>query len=424
MVRSQSDSPHSLGTIGGMKLRNTSAGGRKRIWFHGSVAATMLVLLGTLGPVTLRASGSPVPRMPNVVGLSRAQTYSVMRAHNLFFVTSGIGSSDGSWQFVQHQSPAAGAPAPVKSNTYLVVNKIVPGGPRPMPRLVGLSHSAALAVLRTNGLSFQVSGPGSVSNTWGRVLGQSPPVRTIVQWHAHVKLAVTLVRKPVTPTTAHPTTTMPATTTTESSSTTSTTAPDSSTTTTDASSTTLPTTAAVITPYGGLPKYKRVFETFRPLARSTSGNQVLVRTLSPKICATHKNVLTFMWPGTCVFQFRDPGSANFLPAQPITRRIPVDHQAVGQATFYSYNPGYCASHYVQLYPGDPPRKFWFPYDTLLKVTNQANHISIYCRVTDHEQGGQPHVVDLSMTQFAQLMGRPGDFAAIYAVGVLNVIITW
>ena len=410
-----------------MKLRVNSAGVSRRIWFHISVVAAILVLLGALGPVSFRASGSPVPRMPNVVGLSRAQTYSVMRAHNIFFVTSGVGSSDGTWQFVQHQSPAAGAPAPVKANAYLVVNKIVKGGPRPMPRLIGLSRPAAIAVLKANGLYYQDTGLGAASNTWNRVVSQSPPVGTIVQWLGHVTLVVTIVRHPpATTTTVRPTTTTSSTstTTTTTSPTTTSSVSDSSSTTTSSSSTTLPTTPAVITPYGGVPAYKRVFETFKPLAHSTSGNQVLVRTLSPNICSTHNNVLTFRWPGMCVFQYRDPGNANFLPATPITKRIPVDHQAVGQATFYSYRPGFCASHFVQLYPGMPPHTFWFPRDFLLKVTNQANHISIFCRVTDHEAAGPPRVVDLSMTQFSELIGHPGDFNAINSYGVLKVIVTW
>ncbi len=411
-----------------MKLKVTSAGTRQRIWFHSSALAAFVVLLGTLGPLTLHASGSPVARMPNVVGLTKAQTYSVMRQHNIFFVTSGVGSGDGSWQFVQHQSPAAGAPAPVKANAYLVVNKIVKGGPRPMPRLIGLSRPAAVAVLKANGLYYQDKGPGSANNTWNRVVSQNPPAGSIVQWLGHVVLGVTIVHHPVTTTTVRPTTTTSSTSTTSTTTTvpdtTTSSTPGSSTTSTTPTSTTLPTTPAVITPYGGLPPYKRVFETFKPLAHTTSGDQVLVRTLSPKICSTHNNVLRFMWPGMCVFQYRDRGNANFLPAQPITKRIPVDHQAVGQATFYSYRPGFCASHYVQLFPGMAPHTFWFPRDQLLKVTNQANHISIFCRVTDHEAGGDPHVVDLSMTQFSQLIGRTGDFNAIYAIGVLKVIITW
>lgn len=376
----------------------------------------------------MRASGSPVPRMPNLIGLNRAQVYNVMRQHNIFFVTTGPGSSDGSWQFVQHQTPAAGAPAPVRANAYLLVNKIVKGGPRPMPNLVGLSRPAAIAVLRANGLFYQDVGLGAANNTWNRVVAQTPPPNVIVKWLAHVTLRVTIVQHPTTTTTVRATTTTSTSTTTTSTvPDTTTTGPTDTTTTTDAgstSSTTLPTTPAVITPYGGLPPYKRVFETFKPLAHSTSGNTVWVRTLSPKICSTRNNVLTFRWPGMCVFQFRDPGNANFLPATPITKRIPVDRQAVGQATFYSYRPGYCASHFVQLYPGMKPHTYWFPRGATLKVTNQANHKFIYCRVSDHEAAGPPRVVDLSMTQFSELIGQPLNFAAINAVGVLKVIITW
>jgi len=61
---------------------------------------------------------------------------------------------------------------------------------------------------------------------------------------------------------------------------------------------------------------------------------------------------------------------------------------------------------------------------MIKVTNLANHLFIRCRVVDHEAGSFPRVVDLSMTQFSQLIGKPGDFNAIKIYGVLNVMISW
>ena len=407
-----------------MKLKVTSVGARKRIYLSSSLATALVVVLSLLGPLPLRASGAPISRMPNLVGLTRAQTFAVMRAHKLYFVTTGAGSSDGTWQFVQSQSPAAGAPAPVKANAHLIVNKIVKGGPRPMPQMIGLSHSAAIAVLRANGLYYQSEGPGSSNNTWSRVVGQSPTAGVIVQWLAHITLRVATAVHPTTTTTHPRTTTSTTTATTSTTTSTTTTNPGSSTSTTVASSTTMPTTPAVITPYGTLPPYTRVGETLTPLARSTSGNKVLVRSLSPTTCIVQRNTLSFRWPGICVYQFQDPGNANYLPAQSITRRMQVDHQAVGQATYYSYIPGYCASHYVQMFPGSPPRTYWFRRGTMIKVTNLANHLFIRCRVTDHEAGSLPRVVDLSMTQFSQLIGRPGDFNAIKIYGVLNVIISW
>jgi PASTA domain len=405
-------------------LKATSVGARRRSSVYGSAAAAFVVVLGLVGPISLGASGAPVPRMPNLVGLSRAQTFEVMRAHKLYFDTTGVGSSDGTWQFVERQSPPAGARAPVGANAHLVVNKIVKGGPRPMPRLIGLSRSSAIAVLRANGLYYRAVGPGASNNTWSQVVSQNPSAGVIVQWLAHITLGV-MTNHPRSTTTTHPSST----TSTTSSSTstvvsTTTTSEPSSSTTTVPSSTTLPTAHAVITPYGSLPPYKRVNESFAPLARSTSGNTVLIQSLSPKICTVNRNVLSMRWPGTCVYQFQDPGNANFLPANAVTARMQVDHQAVGQATYYSYIPGYCASHYVEPFPGSPPHSYWFHRRALIKVTNLANHRFIRCRVTDHQLGGLPRVVDLSMTQFSQLIGKPGDFQAIKVYGVLNVMISW
>ena len=60
---------------------------------------TMIVALVASGvlaaPVSADAATHARRHMPNLIGLSRAQVYDVMRADALYFVTSGPGSSNG-----------------------------------------------------------------------------------------------------------------------------------------------------------------------------------------------------------------------------------------------------------------------------------------------------------------------------------------
>jgi beta-lactam-binding protein with PASTA domain len=327
------------------------------------VLATSLVLAAPLGA---NASTSHAKRhMPNLVGLSRAQVYAVMRADALYFVTKGSGSSNGTWKEVIAQSPRAGTVVPWHFEATLTTSTQSPHGPRRVPRLTGLSRAKTFAAMARAQLFFTTRGPGSSNGTWKVVLRQTPKAGTRVRWHATVSLVVSTVRpkaktkpkpkKPVhvTTTTRAPvkkpkptcvpvTTTTPTTTepTTTSSLPTSTTVPDESTTTTTETPTTTTTICKV------------------PVTTTT---------------VRHKK-----------------------PKKPKRYRI-------GDATWYSYIPGRCATWYL-------------PMGTRITVRDLKTGKVIHCIVTDREAAHGNRVVDLNETQFAQL--------APLARGVVVVKVSW
>ena len=86
-----------------------------------------------------------------------------------------------------------------------------------------------------------------------------------------------------------------------------------------------------------------------------------------------------------------------------TAAIAAGHYRYGVATWYSYFPGRCAT--------------WFlPKGTVVTVRDLATGNTISCTVTDHEDPGSNHIIDLSETQFAELAPLPQ--------GVINVRVTW
>ncbi len=79
------------------------------------------------------------------------------------------------------------------------------------------------------------------------------------------------------------------------------------------------------------------------------------------------------------------------------------HSAVGDATWYAWHPGQCASPFL-------------PHGTLITVTDLATHKTITCLVTDTEAHNPGRVVDLSNWCFEELAPLPQ--------GVIQVRITW
>jgi hypothetical protein len=76
---------------------------------------------------------------------------------------------------------------------------------------------------------------------------------------------------------------------------------------------------------------------------------------------------------------------------------------IGDATWYSYIPGRCAT--------------WFlPYGTRVTVRDLATGRAVVCTVTDREAARGDRVVDLSQTEFARL--------APLAKGVIRVKVSW
>jgi beta-lactam-binding protein with PASTA domain len=325
------------------------------------VLATSLVLAAPLGASAV--TGHAKRHMPNLIGLSRAQVYAVMRADALYFVTKGSGSSNGTWKEVIAQSPRAGTVVPWHFQATLTTSTQSPHGPRRVPRVLGLSRARTFAVLGKAQLFFTTRGPGSSDGKWRVVVRQTPRAGTRVRWHATIALVVSTVKpkakpkpkpkKPVHVTTTTkapvkkpkptcvPVTTTTNTPTTSSTLSTSTTTPDESTTSTTVVAPTTTTTICKV--------------------------PVTTTTVKPK-----------------------------KPKKPKRYRI-------GDATWYSYVPGRCATWYL-------------PMGTRITVRDLKTGKVIHCVVTDREAAHGDRVVDLNETQFAQL--------APLAQGVVVVKVSW
>jgi hypothetical protein len=146
--------------------------------------------------------------MPNIVGLTKAQVYAVMRHYQLYFRTRGPGSTNGTWVAAAGQAPAPGTVVAWHA-TVVVDTTVIPArGPRHVPRLVGLSRAQVYSVMREYQLYFATQGLGSFDGTWTRVIRQSPAPGTRIAWHGQVLLTVTRPG-PTTTTTAPPVKTNP-----------------------------------------------------------------------------------------------------------------------------------------------------------------------------------------------------------------------
>jgi beta-lactam-binding protein with PASTA domain len=316
-----------------------------------------LVASGVLAaPVSADAATHARRHMPDLIGLSRAQVYAVMRADALYFVTTGPGSSNSTWKEAVGQSPRPGTVVPWHFQATVRASLAISHGPRRVPRLIGLSRARTFAVMERVQLYFDTRGPGSTDGKWVVVLRQSPAAGTRVKWHATITLVVSThrprakkpvrkpVRTPVTTTTVKKkrptctpvTTTLPPTTTTSES--TSTTIPGETTTTVVP----LPTTTTTIC-------------------------KVPVTTTTVK----HKE-------------------------RPRKYRI-------GDATWYRYVPGHCATWYL-------------PRGTRITVRDLATGKVIHCIASDREGAHGDRVVDLDTAQFAEL--------APLAKGVVVVKVSW
>jgi beta-lactam-binding protein with PASTA domain len=310
------------------------------------VASAVLV-----APATADASTHARRHMPDLIGLSRAQVFAVMRADALYFVTTGPGSSNGTWKEAVGQSPKPGTVVPWHFQATVRTSLANPHGPRRVPRLIGLSRARTYAVMQHAQLFFITRGPGSSDGKWIVVLRQTPAAGTRVRWHATITLTVSTKRpkpkpkpKPVTTTTVkkkpRPTCT-PVTTT----------APP--TTTTAPTSTTVPgATTTTIPP---------------PLTTTTTiCKPVTTTTVKPK------------------------------------KKKPVKYR-IGDATWYRYIPGHCATWYL-------------PRGTRITVRDLATGKVVHCIASDREAAHGNRVVDLDTVQFAEL--------APLSRGVVVVKVSW
>ena len=315
-----------------------------------------LVASGVLAaPVTADAATHARRHMPDLIGLGRAQVYAVMRADALYFMTTGPGSSNGTWREAVGQSPRPGTVVSWHFQATVRTSLANPHAPRRVPRLIGLSRARTYAVMARLQLYFDTRGPGSTDGKWVVVLRQSPAAGTRVKWHATITLVVSThrprtkkpvrkpVRKPVTTTTVKKrptctpvTTTLPPTT-----------------TTSEPTSTTIP-------------------------GETTTTTTPLPPTTTTTICKV-----------------------------PVTTTT-VKHEKrrryrIGDATWYRYIPGHCATWYL-------------PRGTRITVRDLATGKVIHCIASDREGAHGNRVVDLDTAQFAEL--------APLSKGVVVVKVSW
>ena len=353
MGRGDGLDPEVVAEGGDLRASNPRAPGRP---LSVLIMIVALVASGVLAAPVADAATHARRHMPDLIGLSRARVYAVMRADALYFVTTGPGSSNGTWKEAVGQSPRPGTVVPWHFQATVRTSLANPHAPRRVPRLIGLSRARTYAVMARLQLYFDTRGPGSTDGKWVVVLRQSPAAGTRVRWHATVKLVVSThrprkkpvhrpVRKPVTTTTVkkRPTCT-PVTTT----------LPPTTTTTTEPTSTTMPGETTTTT-------------TAPPPTTTTTICKVPVTTTTLK----HKE-------------------------RPRKWRI-------GDATWYRYIPGHCATWYL-------------PRGTRITVRDLATGKVIHCIASDREGAHGDRVVDLDTAQFAEL--------APLSKGVVVVKVSW
>jgi len=299
------------------------------------VASAVLVT-----PVTAGAASHARRHMPDLIGLSRARVYAVMRADALYFVTTGPGSAHGTWREAVGQSPRPGTVVAWHFQATVRVSNASAHAPRRVPRLIGLSRARTYAAMRRAQLFFTTRGPGSTDGKWIVVLHQSPAVGTRVRWHATITLTVSTrrarhkrpVRRPVTTTTVkkRPKPTCAPTTTT-----TVTTLPPTTTSTATSTSTSVATTT-----------------TSAATTTTTICRPVTTTTLKPK-------------------------------------KKKHGRYRIGDATWYRYIPNHCATWYL-------------PRGTRITIRDLATGKVIHCIASDREGAHGNRVVDLDTQQFAEL----------------------
>ena len=304
----------------------------------GLVTATMVLT----EPLAAGASSAHAPRrMPDVVGLPRAEVYAAMRHAGLYFTTRGPGAAAGTWKSAAGQRPRAGARVAWHATVVVTTSRQSGHALRRVPRLRGLTRAQVYAAMRRARLFFTTRGAGSASGRWVVAVGQSPRAGTRVRWHSSVVVTTSTHRPAPKRKVSHPTTTTVrhrvTTTTTRA--------------TTTSSSTTTTTSAVSTTTYPG--------ETTTTTTPDTTTSSTTTTLRRPTTTTTRK-----------------------------PRPKPVRYR-IGLATWYSYFPGRCATSYL-------------PMGTRIWVRNLATGRTITCVVTDRQGSTTGRVADLSETQFAEL----------------------
>jgi hypothetical protein len=216
--------------------------------------------------------------------------------------------------------------------------------------------------MRHDGLYFETRGPGSANDRWAAVAAQSPRPGVVIAWHGEATLTVT-TRSPRGP--------------------------------------------RAVPRLIGLSR-AAVFAAMRraQLYFKTVGRGSSNRTWTVALAQSPAAGTRVSWHDEITVRV-----STHRPA-PARRRDPVKATSVvisgtgykiGVATWYNYIPGQCAT--------------WFlPKGTRITVEDLATGKRISCVITDRENEGGNHVVDLNETEFAQL--------SPLAAGVISVKVSW
>lgn len=271
------------------------------------------------------------------------------------------------WRPYALRATGAALALTVASLTPALSGGAAPHAPVRVPTVVGHNRAQVYAQMRRAGLYFVTVGPGSAQSHWVRATAQSPRPGALVAYHSRVVVHVT-----------------------------------------------------DLTPRGPriMPRVvgdsrAQVFALMRrtSLYFSTVGPGASTDTWSVAVAQSPAAGTVVLWhahvvvhvmtralaPARATVTFRAPTGVNEKAA------IAVGHYKYGVATWYSYFPGRCAT--------------WFlPMGTVVTVRDLATGRTISCTVTDHEDSGSDHIIDLNETQFAEL--------APLAQGVINVRVTW
>jgi len=374
-----------------------------------SLLAVTILLVSSLAITTPDAGAATSHarvRMPDVVGFTKAQVYAAMRTAQLFFKTVGPGSADGRWVSVSHELPGAGTLVPRRSTVTLTTSLAPVHAPRKVPRLIGLTKAQVYAATRADQLFFKTVGPGSADGKWVAATRQSPPPGTLVAWHATITITTALV-------VPHPKRRVP-----------------------DlvgltraravalarsrelvlrtqgpgASNSTWTRIARQSPPPGTLVAWHAVVVVTvakppsRPVSTTTSTTtSSTTTTMAGTTTTTTPGEVTTSTSSTTTTTVHVTTTTKPVTAATVHKPSRSRDYRIGDATWYSYIPGRCAT--------------WFlPYGTRVTVRDLATGRAVVCTVTDREAARGDRVVDLSQTEFARL--------APLAKGVIRVKVSW
>lgn len=232
-----------------------------------------------------------------------------------------------------------------------------------MPDLIGRTRVQVYRVMRHDGLYFETKGPGSANDHWAAVAAQSPRPGVRIAWHGEATLTVTTV-SPRAP---------------------------------RAVPRLIGLSRAAV--YAAMRRAQLYFKTVGPGSSNSTWVVALGQSPAPGTRVRWHDEITVR-----VATHRPPPKKKKSPPIRATGVIVSGpNYKIGVATWYNYIPGQCATAFL-------------PKGTRITVTDLSSGKSISCVITDREDAGSDHIVDLNETQFAQL--------APLAQGVISVKVSW